>query len=142
MVCGKRMSSGLGALVLQRDEARCALLLAHIPDPALGLAFGCYLLDPLGGTTVHAVRPLMDRPQRVGVVPVLDDREQPRLDLAQVFESLTPSRFQAGTPPLSTCVVRRPSTAVTVPPSASAVADGGELLGQAAAEGRHACEEA
>ena len=31
---------------------------------------------------------------------------------------------------------------VTVPPSASAVADGGELLGQAAAEGRHECEEA
>jgi hypothetical protein len=30
----------------------------------------------------------------------------------------------------------------SVPPSASAVADGGELLGQAAAEGRHECEEA
>jgi hypothetical protein len=30
----------------------------------------------------------------------------------------------------------------TVPPSASAVADGGELLGQAAAESRHECEEA
>jgi hypothetical protein len=37
---------------------------------------------------------------------------------------------------------RPASTAVTVPPSASAVADGGELLGQPAAEGRHACEEA
>jgi hypothetical protein len=34
------------------------------------------------------------------------------------------------------------SAAVTVPPSASAVADGGELLGQAAAEGRHEYEEA
>jgi hypothetical protein len=33
-------------------------------------------------------------------------------------------------------------TPVLPPPSASAVADGGELLGQAAAEGRHACEEA
>jgi hypothetical protein len=34
------------------------------------------------------------------------------------------------------------STAVTVPPSASAVAEGGELLGQAATEGRHESEEA
>ena len=38
--------------------------------------------------------------------------------------------------------VRLAGTAVTVPPSASAVADGGELLGQAAAEGRDECEEA
>jgi hypothetical protein len=30
----------------------------------------------------------------------------------------------------------------TVPPFALAVADGGELLGQATAEGRHECEEA
>jgi hypothetical protein len=34
------------------------------------------------------------------------------------------------------------STAVTLLRSASAVADGGELLGEAAAEGRHECEEA
>jgi hypothetical protein len=34
------------------------------------------------------------------------------------------------------------STAVTVAPSASAVANGGELLGQATAEGRHECEKA
>jgi hypothetical protein len=36
----------------------------------------------------------------------------------------------------------RATTAVTVPPSASAVADSGELLGQAAAEGRHESEDA
>jgi hypothetical protein len=33
------------------------------------------------------------------------------------------------------------SAATAIPPSASAVAEGGELLGEAAAEGRHECEE-
>jgi hypothetical protein len=59
------------------------------------------------------------------------------------------SQVQAAAPPARKSfrdLVWKPfrlaNTAVSVPPSASAVADGGELLGQAAAEGRHACEEA
>jgi hypothetical protein len=38
--------------------------------------------------------------------------------------------------------LRQTAFQTTVPPSASAAADGGELLGQAAAESRHVCEEA
>jgi hypothetical protein len=45
-------------------------------------------------------------------------------------------------PDCSVEAVRLASTAVAGPPSASAVADGGELLGEAAAEGRHECEQA
>jgi hypothetical protein len=61
----------------------------------------------------------------------------PRLDVHRKGVGTVPSRVRAGE--------RRPHQLelwTTVPLSGLAVADGGELLGQAAAEGRYECEEA